>query len=545
MVDLSKDINLDCDVIVIGAGASGAAVSWKLSQESIRVICLEQGDFVNPESYPANFKSSEIFDIKKWSFSPNERKLKADYPINDNESKIKIANYNAVGGSTIIFSGHYPRFHPSDFKARSFDGIADDWPISYSNLEPYYELNEKIVGVSGLAGDPAYPLIKNLMPPIPLGKMGERLGNGFNNKGWHWWPSYSAISTREIHGRNKCINIGTCNLGCPQSAKSSADVTYWPIALKNGAKIYTNSRVRNILVNSNNFVTGVEYFNYLGEIQILKSRVVILASNGVGTPRILLNSKSINNPDGLANSSGLVGKNLMLHPLGYVEGVDDIDLDSDLGPQGCCLQSQEFFESDESRGFLRGYTIQALRGPSPVEHAKKLLRRKKLKFGEDHLNSFKETFNKIVSLGIIVEDLPEITNRVEIDQILKDSHDIPCPKILYTVSENSKKSLSHGINKCKELFISMGLKDIIAYGPVANSGWHLMGTTKMGQNASDSVVNKNGQSHDIPNLFVADSSIFVTSSSVNPANTLQSLALYVADSVIRELPKFNIEQLRN
>ena len=140
---------------------------------------------------------------KDFNFSPfpNVRKLESDYLINDSNSQISIANFNGVGGSTILYSGHFPRLHPSDFKTFSLDEVGHDWPISYKDLENFYNLNDEMTGVSGLEGDPAYPEIKNMQPPIAMGSIAKTLGTGFNNLGWHWWPSYSAIITREKDGR--------------------------------------------------------------------------------------------------------------------------------------------------------------------------------------------------------------------------------------------------------------------------------------------------------------------------------------------------------
>ena len=522
------------DVLIIGAGASGAAAAWNLSDSSLKIMCLEQGGDLNPEDYPSTKTDWESAKYGSHNVSPNKRNLKSDYPINDKNSPISIANFNAVGGSTILYSAHFPRFHPSDFKVKTLDGVADDWPLSYQDLNPYFNLNDKMMGVSGLSGDTAYPLIENLLPPIPLGKAGEKIASGFNKLGWHMWPSYSAILTKQYMHREKCVNLGPCNTGCPQGAKASVDVTYWPLAKKNGVVLKTHCRVREITVDDKGIATGAIYYNELGLECFQKAKLVIVACNGVGTPRLLLNSKSKTFPNGLANSSGLVGKNLMLHPLGYVEGVFEENLDSHLGPHGCCLQSQEFYETDRTRGFVRGYTMQILRGAGPLETALSGVLRRQIPIGDGHHEAFGALFGKTVGMGIIVEDLPEEGNTVTLDSELKDSNGIPAPKITYKLSENSKKMLAFGLEKGKEVFHAAGAKKTIAFGPVRNTGWHLMGTARMGENPSKSVVNKYGQSHDVKNLFIVDSSIFVTSGGVNPASTLQALSLYITDFIKKE-----------
>jgi len=518
------------DVIVIGAGAAGAAVAYSLAREGLKVTCIEQGDFLELNDYPSTKANWEAYKISKFNPDPNVRRNRADYPVNNSNSPISIANFNGVGGSTILFSGHYPRLHPSDLRTKSLDGVATDWPIFYEELEKYYDRNQENVAVAGLEGDPAYPPIKNLLPPVPLGKMGDALASGFNKKGWHWWPAYSAIATKTFHFQNKCLNLGPCNLGCPQKAKSSADVTYWPKALSLGVKLMTNCRVSKIISVNSHEVSGVKYFINKEE-KFLAGKIIVLACNGVGTPRILLNSKSKFAVDGLANSSGLVGKNLMIHPLAYIEGEFDEDLESNLGPQGCSISSQEFYETNTTRGFSRGYTIQVLRGPSPVEFVIGNIKRKSIRWGKAHSEEFLNRFNKTAHISIICEDLPEEINFVDLDPSLTDDDGIPAPRINYRISSNTKKMLSHGIKKAEEVMYAAGATKTFCFAPVKAAGWHLMGTARMGIDPLSSVVNEWGQSHDVPNLFIADSSIFVTSGAVNPAATIQALALKVSDGV--------------
>jgi choline dehydrogenase-like flavoprotein len=523
------------DVLIIGAGASGAAVAWSLSEMKLNILCLEQGDRMDAGRYPSTQRNWEVQRLGPYNVSPNVRKLPSDYPINDQDSPIAIANFNGVGGSTILYSGHFPRFHPSDFKVKTLDGVADDWPIDYDLLDPYFALNDKMMGVSGLGGDPAYPPIEGLQPPVPMGRMGEKIGEGFNKLGWHWWPAYSAIITRPHKGRDRCINLGPCNTGCAQGAKSSVDITYWPEALRNGVKLKTRARVREITVDSRGLANGVIYYDETGAECVQRARMVIVACSGVGTPRLLLNSRSTAFPDGLANSSGMVGKNLMLHPLGYVEGVFEEPLDSHLGPHGCCILGQEFYETDQARGYVRGYTMQVLRGPGPIETAMAGLARRDIPWGQGHHAAFAARFGHTIGMGIIVEDLPEPTNTVTLDPELKDAHGIPAPKVTYRLSENSKKMLAHGLERGKEVMTAAGSVKNFAFGPVRNTGWHLMGTARMGHDPATSVVDASGRCHDVPNLFVVDSSIFVTSGGVNPVSTMQAVALYIADNIKKNL----------
>jgi choline dehydrogenase-like flavoprotein len=188
------------DVLIIGSGASGAAVAWSLAETRMRILCLEQGDWMKQSDYPSNGRDYEARVFSDYATSPNIRKRPSDYPINDDNSPIKVVNFNAVGGSTVMYTAHYPRLHPSDFRVRSLDGVADDWPIDYATLEPFFAENDRMTGVSGLAGDPAYPAHEPPMPPLPLGKTGDKIARTMNGLGWHWWPSDSAVATTEYDG---------------------------------------------------------------------------------------------------------------------------------------------------------------------------------------------------------------------------------------------------------------------------------------------------------------------------------------------------------
>jgi choline dehydrogenase-like flavoprotein len=172
--DTDRPTDAMVDVLIIGAGASGAAVAWSLAETRMKILCLEQGDWIKPTEFPTNGRDWEARRYADFDISPNRRARDTDYPINDDNSLMKIANFNGVGGGTILFTAHYPRLHPSDFRVRTLDGIADDWPIDYWALEPYFAENDRMTGVAGLAGDPAYPPHQPTMPPVPLGKTGTR-----------------------------------------------------------------------------------------------------------------------------------------------------------------------------------------------------------------------------------------------------------------------------------------------------------------------------------------------------------------------------------
>ena len=512
------------DVVVVGAGASGAAFTWSLAQAGINVVCLEQGGWVAEDAFPTSDADAQIHLQTDFHPDPGFRGLPADYPVNETETPIAPLMYNAVGGSLIHWGAHFPRFHPSDFRVKTLEGVAEDWPVTYEELEPYYDENDRMMGVSGLMGDPAYPeKPERPCPPLSIRKSGELLAKALDKLGWHWWASDTAVSSVSYDGRDP-------DMGGFLRSFASADLNYWPAALKGGARLEIHARVREILVDESGNATGVLYYQD-GELKEQKAKVVVLACNGIGTARLLLNSTSAIFPNGLANSSGLVGKCLMHHPVGSVLGVFDEWLGTEGGgPRGSTMLSQEFYETNPDHDFIRGYEHQILSyGNAPLAAALGGLMGQKVAWGEDHHDEFKRRFGHSVGIAIMSEDLPEEHNMVTLDSEMTDSDGIPAPKINYTVSENTAKMLEHGVARATEIMEAAGATKVFSSTLRRNAGWHLLGTARMGEDPETSVVDRWGRTHDVFNLFIIDGSIFTTSACVNPTPTIQALALRTAD----------------
>jgi choline dehydrogenase-like flavoprotein len=488
---------------------------------------LEQGPKVDNSEFWGDKPEWELMAQKRWHPNPNVRDLENDYPVDTSESDVNPLMYNAVGGSTILYAAHWQRFMPSDFRVKTLDGVADDWPFTYEDLEPFYDAMDIEMGVSGLGGDPAYPPGKAPpLPPLPIGKIGMKAAEGMNKLGWHWWPGPNAIPSRPYDGRNQCVRRGTCLTGCADRAKASTDHTHWPAALVHGATLITGARVREITVNAEGLATGAIYIDRNGREREQRAEVVIVCCNGVGTPRLLQLSKSARFPDGLANSSGLVGKNLMMHPYAAVSGYFDEPLESWLGPAGQTIQSMQFYETDATRGFVRGAKWQvmpsggplgmrAAYGGKPLEEA----------WGANLHRNTRKVFGRAFEWGIIAEDLPDETNQVVLDAKLCDSDGIPSPKLIYKNSDNTKRLIDFHLERAKEATLAAGAVDMSVTPLMRDCGWHLMGTARMGVDPERSVVDQWGRAHDVPNLYVYDGSVFVTSSGFNPTGTICAIAL--------------------
>ena len=218
------------DVLIIGAGASGAALAWSLAETRMNILCLEQGDWMKPERLPGHARpTGRSRQLGDFSFSPNARGRREDYPVNDGDSPIAVSMFNAVGGSTILYAAHFPRFHPSDFRVRTLDGVADDWPLDYARLAPYYDVNARMMGVSGLAGDPGLSA-EGAAAAAGAARQARRDAGAAASTGSAGTGGRRTARSRrsEYEGRAPCINAGTCLIGCAQGAKASTDITYWP-----------------------------------------------------------------------------------------------------------------------------------------------------------------------------------------------------------------------------------------------------------------------------------------------------------------------------
>ena len=521
------------DVLVIGAGASGAVVSRYLAERGFSITCLEQGGWVNASEFGGDKLEWELLATRRWHHNPNERRRPADYPVDTTDAEVHPMMFSAVGGSTIHYGGHWPRLLPSDFRTYSLDGVGDDWPISYDELLPYYEQVDRDFGVAGLGGDPAFPSgAAPPLPPHPINAYGRKAAEGMNRLGWHWWPAPNSIASRDWGPLVRCARYGTCETGCPNGSKASTDLTHWPIALRHGANLITGARVREVTIDGAGRATGAIYIDRDGAEHHATADVVILAANGVGTPRLLQLSSSAPFPDGLANRSGLVGKRLMLHPALFVIGIYDEDLDTFKGPAGQPIHSLQFYETDTDRGFVRGGKWQLMPTQGPLRMISLLDGEPfDTAWGENLQRHVLRTSGRAVDWNLLVEDLPEERNRVELDGSLVDGDGIPAPRVTYRISENSERILRFNRDRMVEAHEAAGAIETYPSWVWPDQPGHLLGTARMGDDPATSVGDSFGRTHDVGNLFIVDGSLFVTGGAANPTNTICAVALRAAEHI--------------
>jgi choline dehydrogenase-like flavoprotein len=354
------------------------------------------------------------------------------------------------------------------------------------------------------------------------------MAEAFERLGWHWWPADNAILTEDCDGRIACNHCGSCRNGCPRGSLAMTTRTYWPKALRNGVALRTLSRVEQITTNERGEANGAVYIDLrTGERHHQAARKVVLAASGLGTPRILLLSANGQHPDGLANSSGLVGRYLMHHAYAEQTIVFDDPIDGYMGAYGAPIYSQEFAETDASRGFVNGFTFQIGRGMTASPAALRL------PWGASHRRAFSKLFNHEIWFSVQAEDLPVASNRVELDPQHLDSSGLPGLRLTWEWHDNDRRMVEWGVQRSRDLAEAAGAAELITTGPAApNPAWHLLGTCRMGATPDSSVVDANHQAWDVPNLFICDGSSFVTGGAVNPTSTIGALALRCADRMM-------------
>ena len=516
-----------CDVLIIGAGATGALAATVLAEAGLDVLCLEQGGWVEPSDHP-HYSSNWAWQRRtNWNSDVNKRHHPDDYPVETNSSQVLM--WNGVGGSTNVYGAIWPRYRPSDFRKGDEHGLQPNWPISYEDLAPFYEQADRLIGVSGLAGDAAMPP-RDPCPtgPLPFTRAAARLGGAFDKLGWHWWPVEAAVISENYDGRPACNGCGVCN-GCPRGSMSKFSLSVWPKALRAGARIRAYARAMKIDTGRDGRATGVHFVDRnTGQTEFQAAKLVIVACNGVGTPRLLLAS------DNLANSSDQVGRNLLHHTLVAGEMYVDEPIESHMGYVASMI-GREFAETDVSRGFVNGFQFNCLTGTSSAgDMAAGWLANTKAPWGRDHHRWFERHFGHVIGVFAIGDDLPNPENRVTLDPNNRDSDGMPAAKLTYVPGENDRRMMNFMLDRIEDIANAAGAFEAKytdyrdENGVYRTPAWHMIGTCRMGADPAKSVVNKYHQSWDVPNLFIVDGSAVATGGVVNPTSTISALALRAA-----------------
>jgi choline dehydrogenase-like flavoprotein len=516
------------DVVVIGCGAGGGVIAKELGEAGISVVVLEAGRRFDPGSdYPTDRNDFEV--LAKKTFAPIRERDRHTWE----GEHVSYNRVKGVGGTTLHYQAISPRFHESDFQVRSLDGVATDWPISYAELEPYYTRVEYELGVSGPSGAGANPFEPPRSkpfptPPHPFNCASLAIKRGTDKLGLHLVAAPLAIPTQSWGGRPFCMESGTCQFGCRIAAKSSIDVTYVPKAEATGkVKIRPGSMAREITIAPDGKARGVIYFDADKREQEIAARAIVVAGNAVETPRLLLMSTSRRFPEGLANSSGLVGKYFTEHLDVNISGVFAERLDPWRGvPAGGV--AQDFYETSRRGGFARGWMLFVNNsGQWPLSTASGIPG-----WGRQNKARVKEMFGHVVGLAGSGEQLPDVRNQVTLDPQVKDSFGLPVPRLKLQAFDNDRAIIQSMRLRLREVLQAAGAIQIAepTYHPGGSSHYH--GSCRMGSDPRTSVVNPWCRTHDVSNLFIGDGSVFVTVASVNPALTISALATRTAEGII-------------
>ncbi len=541
------------DFVIVGSGSAGGILAKELSTAGFDVVVFEQGPYRKPQDFTHDEISVAYLkelqgggpQVQQQTFRHDESAV-ARVP----ESELPAWYAQTVGGSSVHFSGNFWRFRESDFKERSMLGPISgtnfaDWPISYEELEPYYTRVDWDIGVSGAPGPFDSPRSKPFpVPPMPVKSSGVLLERGAEKLGLHAQVEPLAILSKPHNGRPACINCGYClDYGCEVGAKSSTLATMIPLAEASGhCEIRSECAVFRLETGANGRVSEVLYYDAEGNEQSQKSKVVIVSANGAETTRLLLSSASDRYPDGIANSSGFVGRNLMCNSHSVAEGIFEHPLNEYKGVQ-VTRMIHDFYETDSARGFYGGGGIDArpLFAATPIKYANFSIPPGTPKWGAEYKDMLAANFNYQMSIVGSTTSLPLDSNNVSLDPTHKDPWGRPSIRMTYSDHDDDLATASFLQERAMELFDATGATKSWRYAVgKQTSSAHLMGTCRMGNDPASSVIDKYHRTHDIPNLFLCDGSSFVTSGRGQPTMTIMALAFRAAEHIAAAAKANNI-----
>ncbi|MFC7138351.1 GMC family oxidoreductase [Halosimplex aquaticum] len=530
--DVDRTPSERVDVCVVGAGPAGALVANRLAERGRDVVVLEAGprfDFDDRRERmerairPAHGPHS-VWDMggERDAFSASGERF---YPLNAMRVK-------GVGGSTLHWQGMVMRLHESDFERRSRDGVAADWPVSYDDLRPYYADAESAIGVAGASDNPFAPPREepHPMPAFRPSYSDSLFAEACEELGIAMHSVPNARNSAGYDGRSQCVGYGTCDPVCPSGAKYSADHTI-AAAEEAGARVLDRVPVQRLETDrSGERVEAAVYATPDGAEHRQEARQFVLAAGGVEIPRLLLLSKSEAHPDGLANSSGLVGRYFMEHLFAGVGGtLDEPTRQNHVGFM--TSECHQFYDNDFDGVGPMKLEFLNYAGPSPVEQALTAD-----EWGDDLLATLRADYGTHVAMGGLVGQLPRKSNRIALDPSTTDDHGNPVPDVRWSLGDRTRRTLAKANEIQRRVLDELGAQIEWTVGP-DNTGpaAHHMGTTRMGTDPESSVVNPRLRTHDVRNLSVASSSVFVTSGAMNPTLTIAALALKAADHVDEDL----------
>jgi choline dehydrogenase-like flavoprotein len=497
----------EVDLCIVGCGAGGSVLAQRLARAGWRIVVLEAGPFWDPDT---DWVSDEAgAHPLYWT---QERLIGGEDPVELGKNN----SGTGVGGSTNHFAGYVPRFHPSDFRTATLDGVGADWPYGYDELRPHYERVELELPAAGQHwpwGDPhGYP-----HGPHPVGGGAQRILEGARRLGIEMRVGPVAIANGRFGNRPHCIYRGFCLQGCKVAAKGSPLVTHVPDALAHGVEIRAGATATRVEVDEQGRATGVRYVRG-GRERVQRAAAVAVAGYAIETPRLLLHSTSRRFPNGLGNGADQVGRYVMVQGAPQVAGRYPDRVSMYKAPPAE-ISSEQFYETDPRRGFARGFAIQTV-GPLPIAWAEHVL-------ADGHwgtaLREYMRDYNHWTVAGALSELLPLPDNRVTLAGE-PDAHGVPIARLDYTQCDNDRANIAYAKRTLQAILEAAGAQDILTIDRYA----HLIGGARIGSSPDASVCDTEHRIWETPNVFVADGSALPTQGSANPALTIMAAASRLA-----------------
>ena len=499
------DENEEVDLVIVGAGAGGSVLAQRLARHGWRVVIIEAGPFWHPDEDWVSDEagSHELYWTQK--------------RIIGGADPIELGKNNSgrgVGGSMVHYAGYTPRFHPSDMETFTRDGVGADWPIRYEDLRGHYERVEAELPVTGQAWPWGYPH-RYPFSPHPVSEAANKLWRGARTMGIEMRVGPVGIVNGTFGNRPHCIYRGYCLQGCKVNAKASPYVTHLPDALAHAVEIRSGCMASRIEHDETGRASGVVYLQEAGGVERRqRARFVAVAGYSIETPRLLLNSVSNRFPDGLANDYDQVGRYVMVQGAAQSAGrwPEELRMYKAPPPE---ISSEDFYETDDARGFKRGFSIQTV-SPLPIGWAEHVL-------ADGHwgkaMREYMRDYNHWATVGVLNELLAHPDNRITLAPET-DPYGLPVARMDYTLSDNDKANMAYSTKVINDLLKAGGAQDVLTIHRYA----HLIGGARMGSSPQTSVVDANQRSWAVPNLFLADGSVCPTQGSANPALTIMALA---------------------
>ena len=498
----------EIDLVIVGCGAGGSVMLQRLARAGWRVAALDAGPFWDPDT---DWFSDEAASHHLYWTEPRVITGTDPVPLGSNNSG------RGVGGSMVHYAGYTPRFHPSDFRTFSQDGVGADWPLSYGDLRPYYAAIEEELPVAGEHwpwGDPhGYP-----HRPHPVGGNGEVFLRGARKLGITAKVGPVAIPNGRFGNRPHCIYRGFCLQGCKVNAKASPLISHIPDALAHGGEVRADAMVTRIAVDERTGrATGVHYVRG-GRERFQRARMVAVAGYSIETPRLLLNSSSSRFPDGLCNDFDQVGRYLMVQGAPQTAGRFDDEVRMYKAPPPE-VSSEDFYETDPAKPYRRGFSIQNV-SPLPITWAEHVA-------AQGHwgraLRDYMSDYVHWCCLGALCEFLPQADNRITLDEET-DRHGLPVARFSYSQCDNDTQLLHAAQRVMEDMLHAAGADEVITIQRFA----HLVGGARMAADERHGVVDGTCRSFAVPNLYITDGSVLPTQGSANPALTIMAVAARAA-----------------